>query len=698
MTLPSKYNPWPYFLIWVISLWLLSYFHLDASRELAISLLGLALPSLLAFWKAPPVSASAEPFPQENRPPLPASAWPFLLLLVAASFLRLKDLTTLSAWPDLDEGGAAFYALEAQRGHWRFFYPIPQVPPAFFWLLGLYFKFIRPSLFSAWLFPALLSVFSVGLGYLALRTRFPAVFSLIYLTLLSVSFWDLYTGRFCIYLGLLFFWEMLAFWILAVFFNRSGSPQGPFWAVLLGLVAGAGLFVAISWPIVLAMLALAVYGVTAGKGKKGIPQDFLWFSAGTFIFCSLFLAAALHEKYGQYISGSWVFGRGWNGWATWRDCFLNFGAIFADPQIPFRYGPVWGGLLNPLEGALVLAGLVECRRKWRDPLLQWVALGSVLFLVPGLVSRSYDPFRMLQALPLLLFLATTGWMALVPSPSNHRKIFTAAGILALSAGLNLYHLWGPYHGLWGVPNENWYLFKSPEFYRAYQILEPLEREQGPGAVLSDLWSQTGDQTLELACYAFDAAHNPAVPLDQVRWVAVLADPNYKPFLAKDFPQNHWYWLGNLYPLNTGLTMAVLPVTPQNRGRLLEWLQANQALEPATSCILNFRTGSSQENALDLLRRAYASIGRDPFLQSCFWEKVYVRQAAANNPSGMLEALNRGLQKGYPLAQFYNDKGMLLAQAGRAAEARECFQKALRAALNLTSAAQNLDDLDKKTNP
>ncbi len=697
------YNPWLYFVVTAVSLGLLSYFHLEPAWNWIVGLLGLALPIALAFWKVSPASSSTEPFQQENNPAFPA--WPFLLLLVVASFLRLKDLTTLSAWPVVDEGAASFYATELlDEGRWRLFYPFSQVPPAFFWLLALFFKFLQPSLFALWLFPALLAVGSVGFCYFALRARFSPLFSMVFLILLAFSFWHLYTGRFCIYLGLLFFWEMLAFWALMAFLRDAGSPKGPFQAALLGLVAGAGLFVAISWPVVLAVVALAVYGATAGNGKKRFRPDFLWFSAGAFFFGALFMAAAIRGHYGQYILDILAFRSGGTGGASWRDGWLNLKAVFADPGRPFNYGPVWGGFLNPLEGALILCGLVECRRNWKSPWAKWVAASTALLLAPGLISLRYDPFRMLQALPLLLFLAVLGWLALAPPPLSRKKIFAAAWILFLSAGLNLYHLWGPYHRLWGVPNGNWYLFKSPEFYRAYQVLEPLSRQQGSGAVLSDLWCQTGDGTLSLACYAFDAAHNPHIPLENVQWVALLLDPNYKPFLSKDFPQAHWYWLGKLYPSNTGgLAMAVLPVADSTRARLLDWMKADEALKPVTAgildnaCILPGKT-SDQNSALIPLHQAYAGLGPDPFLQSCYWEKAYVRQAAANNPSGMLEALNQGLQKGYPLAPFYNDKGMLLARMGRATEARECFQKALRAPLNLTSATQNLDDLDKKTNP
>ncbi len=685
------------------SLGLLSYFDLNPAWKWAVGLIGLAFPTVLALRAALPVASRQEPFPREDRPDLPA--WPFLLLLALAAFVRFKDLTTFLAWPGMDDGAGAFYAMELKdEGRWRFFYPFSQVPPAFYWLLALFFRFLQPSLFSLWLFPALLATGSVGFCYLALRARFSPVFSLVFLFLLAFDFWHLYTGRFCIYLGLLFFWEMLAFWALAVFLKKASSPQGRVWAVFLGLVAGAGLFVAISWPVVLALLALAVYGATVGKGQKGFRPDFLWFSAGVLFFSILFLAAAAREHYGKYISDIWAFRGGWSGGASLRDGWLNLATLFADPGMPFHYSLVWGGYFNPFEGALILAGLVECRRNWESPWARWVVAALALFLAPGLVSLRFDVFRMLQALPLLLFLAVLGWMALSQPLTRRKKLFPAALILALCAALDLYHLWGPYHRFWGVPNRNWYIYKSPEFYRAYEILEPLGRGQGPGAVLSDLWCQTGDGTLSLACYAFDAAHNPHISLEKVRWVALLLDPNYKPFLAKDFPRARWYWLDNLYPFNTdGLSMAVLPVTDSTRSRLFDWIKADEALKPVTSEILDNASIApgkilDQKAALDLMDRAYPSLGPDPFLQSCYWEKAYVRQAASNNPSGMLEALNQGLQKGYPLAPFYNDKGILLAQVGRTAEARECFQKALQAPLNLTSAAQNLEGLEKKTGP
>src|ERR1019366_2357771 len=122
-----------------------------------------------------------------------------------------------------------------------------------------------------------------------------------------------------------------------------------------------------------------------------------------------------------------------------------------------------------------------------------------------------------------------------------------------------------------------------------------------------------------------------------------------------------------------------------------WISVNQALEQVDSWVLHSIPGQSQNPVLQLLDGVYPGIDpADPFLQSCFWEKCYVRRAADNDFSGMLETLKQGLQKGYPLAHFYDNEGILLEQAGQKAQGRQAFQKALQAPLNLTNASENLN--------
>lgn len=689
MNYPSKYHPWAYFLFTALSLALLSYTALGPAWKWGIALLGLVLPTLWA-WAAPrnPHSLDAQ---EKEAPWIPPRWFPVLLILLAF-FLRFHSLTTLSTWPLPDEGVCASYSIDLLRDwHWRFFFHYTQIPGPFFWLLALFFRLFEPSLFSLWLFPALFCAVTVGLCYLALRSIFPRSFSCLYLFFLTFNFWHLYTGRLCLPMGLLFLWQILTYWVLAIFLVQSRPRQKSLWAALLGLVTGLGFWTSIAWPFVLVSLIPAVWLVGKKRGNTYQVVPLLFLSI-LLIFSFPYLAAAVHERYGIHLSHLWVFGKGWS-WAVWAESLKNIGGIFTNPDEPFHYGPLWGGMLNPVEGALALLGTAECCHRWKTAFCRWVLFALVLSLAPGLLSRDFEIMRLMSALPLLLLLVTMGGWTLIKGGFSKTKMTATILILTLSSGLNLYHLEGPYHRLWGTPQSDWYLLKSGEFYRAYRILGPLEKEEGPGAVLSDLWGKTGDGTLTVACYSFDAAHNPLISLEGARWVAVILDANYKPFLAKRFTKGRWFWLGSLRPGNPGgLMMGVIPLAPENRKILLQWVEANLHLEAVTSSVLNSDPQRPPQRALDLLLQIGPSLPSDPFLKSCFWEKAYNLYRAGNNPEGMLEALRQGLKEGYPLAHFYNEEGLLLESAGKNDEARRAFQKALHAPLNLTSAAENLHNL------
>ena len=691
MNFSSKYNPWLYFPLAALSLTLLSYFSLPPAGKWAIGLVGLALPTL---WALRLLSRASSPQKVHRTAEIPSrTAGLYFVLLLGAGFLfRFYGLTTLSAWPMPDEGIEAFYSRELlQKGHWHFFYGYSQTPDFLYCTLqAFFFKLFGPSLFSLWFLPAVLSILSVVAAYFSARLVFSRKDSLFALFLMGGSFWSLYAGRFGLGVSLTYLWEILTLGTLAVFIKAAGDGQRLAAAVVLGTLVGTGLWHSVAWPL---LYAVAV-GIFLTYPLSGRRRHSIGFFVPLLLATLPFLWVCWSQNYGEYLLNllAWRQSAGWckpltEGWQY-------VAALFTGPGNPLDYGPLWGGMLNPFCGALALMGMLEIYRNRRTIWAKWAGLALVLFLAPAFLAKDFDIFRILLAFPVFWAAAVLGLQTLCRPFPTARGTLLAILLLTLSTGLDLYHLAGPYHRLWGTPTAQWDLLKSAEFRRAFQILEPLAREEGPGAVLPDLWGQTGDETLTLACYAFDAAHNPGIPLEKARWVAVLADANYKPFLAKRFPQGRWFWLGSLRPGNPGgLMMGVIPLGPENRRLLSDWVETDRRLESVTYLVLESNPRQTHQRALDLLSEFGLSVPRDLFLQSCFWEKVYYLQAADNHSQGMLEALLQGLQKGYPLAHIYNDEGELLEQLGRKAEARRAFQKALAAPLDLTSAPENLKKLD-----
>ena len=106
----------------------------------------------------------------------------------------------------------------------------------------------------------------------------------------------------------------------------------------------------------------------------------------------------------------------------------------------------------------------------------------------------------------------------------------------------------------------------------------------------------------------------------------------------------------------------------------------------------------RDEILDALRPLESHAGQDPFLASCYWEKIHVQynlQAAYGDATlqsiyaGSLGAVQQAIRQGYPAAHLYNELGVLLELGQRPTEAREAYLKATQAPLDVTPARQNL---------
>ncbi|HTC21422.1 MAG TPA: hypothetical protein VK859_11280, partial [bacterium] len=355
-------------------------------------------------------------------------------------------------------------------------------------------------------------------------------------------------------------------------------------------------------------------------------------------------------------------------------CYLS--TVFFQPGPGWTNWFVWGGVFNPLAGSLFLVGLLELLRLKKNLLAQWLMAALLLSLLPGFAAKDVEIYRIITLFPLMAIVGAFGAMALLrDSPRKWRTLGLSLLLLA-SSGLDLYHLYGPYHEVFGVPNPQWALQKSEPFYRAFQILDENFKPQGPGAVLTDLWAHSSDESLTLATYPFNTVRNPRLSPPDAKWVAVLTDPNEKPFLARRFPHGKWFWLGTLKANDPdGLMMGVIPLEDSNREALSHWIEADKELQPVTSFVMNRAPWASKQGAIDLLEAAYPSVQGDPFLESSYWEKTYRMEETDDHPQAMLKALQEGLKRGYPSAHLYNEEGILLEGLNRIPEARSAFEQA-----------------------
>ncbi len=247
------------------------------------------------------------------------------------------------------------------------------------------------------------------------------------------------------------------------------------------------------------------------------------------------------------------------------------------------------------------------------PLFLWLSAALIAFLIPGMVTASREPLRVLPALPILLVFCASGWEKLLKALPSAKRLPLFLILLAAFAGLDFYHLAVKYHHLWDS-SEAWRGYsKSPERYRAHFILQKMASDQGPGLVYADFVPGLCDQSLAVLDHSYNAAQNPSLSFQEVHWAGVLANVNDKPFLSRRFPAGKAYALSEgLNRPDGGWMLWTMPVTPQNRPPLEKWQKASEAFE----CY-------PQEDPfalLPMLEKSYPAFKERPFLESCYWEK------------------------------------------------------------------------------
>ncbi len=691
--IPINFHSWKCFFIFLLINIFLSYSSFSTAIKVLVGLLGFGL--LLIFY----ILSSQR---NENLPVGPEDSFkPHYLwtcgILAGAILVRFWHLTRLSTWPMPDEGLFSFYALElARKWHWNFFFSYVQVPPITVWALSLFYKWIEPSLFSLWLFPATISVVTVFVIYVGAKKTFPASFTFLLLTMASFNFTFLYSARFCTWPVMVLFWTVITLVALSFYVtNSSNKTIKP--GLFLGFITGLGFFVAISWPVVAFSVVIAVLYIFVSRSSQ---KKFWVFFASLIFVSAFFLYISINKNYGSHLLSARTFHFQNVSKLPFKDALLNLASLFWIAPLSASYGPLWGGMLNPVMDAFFFWGILECFRIHRNRFYLWLLLSLGLFCLPGLVSKGFEIFRNTQIFPLLILVSAIGAQNLLKTwPSDWKKEYRTpimGLLLASSVFFDLYHLMGPYHHLWGVPNSYWKNMKSVELDQAYNILEQIREQEGTGALLLDLQPNPTDTTLMTATFPFDAAHNPALSLSDVRWIAVVINANYKPFLASRFPQGRWFWLEKIgATTNQAQMLGVIPFNGSTAPTLKHWILVNQKLEAVTTAIMTDYPEQTTKPILDLLFNIHPEIKGDPFLESCFWEKVIFHSKVEGDYDAVLSAINQALAHGYSLPELWNDKGFLLEKKGKLMESKKAYQKAIDSPLDLTPAAQNLVLLNQK---
>ncbi len=641
-----RLDPFYCFFCFFLSNVLLSYFDLSLFGKLQVVLIGLAAPFFIfLFNKIPSAKVENGSWLINNLPIVPG--WLWVVVFFLGCFLRFYRFFSLAGWPYFDEGVCAFGAMELyQNNSWHFFYSATQHPPLVIWALGLFFKVFPPSLLSLGLFTGFLSVIALGLTYWEGRSYFSKSFAFICFFLVATGFWPLYIGRFCTYETFSLSWEFFVFLLLILF--RENSEKNGAWkyALVLGISTGVGFFSYVVWTVVAILVALAVLDSSKKEKSKVLIAFFIPLITLTLVFFFFYYRYthldAIRNRL-AFLPNS----PGKRQWMIIIDVISSF--FWGCPEYHYiDYGPVWGGLLNPVLSSFFFMGLIQCYKKRKSPFIQWLLLGLIIFVFPGLIAKGLDTFRVIYVLPILLLITAIGISWFQSSLKNYRGIILSI-LLVSSLFLDFFHFFVVYHTIWGMPGPQWSYLKSVPLYAAYQVLEGKAQTNGPGNVLSDLRPITYDQTLTLAAFPFDAAHNRKINPQDAKWSAVLVTKDYIPFLSKRFPGMGWFRLGKEHSWDAfDWWLGIIPVTESNRATMQHWVKANEAFQAVANQLMNLANLGGQRPIFERFLKCRELMEGDQFLESCFWEKMlYFYWAVNRDREKALKASQQYLKYGYP---------------------------------------------------
>ncbi len=668
---------------------LLAFAPLDAKTRGILILLVLVVP-LLIVLRIPKKFANIPSLSREEWFS-PTPAWWMSLLFFAAVAVRFYRLTSLTNWPLEDEALNGHYAVElAEHGVWKMTYDFSGMPPFYVWGLGLFFKAFGVSLTTLWLFPSLLSCFGILFAWLGARKFFSRSFSLLFACLMAFSFWPLYAGRLSLEGGLLLNWECLVFYLWGTF-EKSPVQYRVRSALVLGIGSGLGFYTFPSWAVAAFLLTLVLLKETIFSPRREWKTFIYFFLPQAFFFLILTLAT-LPQKSGHYANVLQIpWGPGFPG-------LNDFFTLFWGSRLPWdilAYRPFWGGFLNPVLGGLCFWGAASYlkRRGLKAGLIAFMVFS--LLMLPGFLTGGLDSHRIIQVLPFLLIASAYGLCSLLEAFPKSSRAWVAAVVIFISAILDYHHLFCVIGDYWKQPRGLWFASKSVERWRAYEILRDLNREEGPGFVLSELVPDTFDQTLSVIDYPFNACENDKIIPGSCRWAALLANIHYQPYLQGQFPEAKWFWLASdVGRPDGGIMLGLIPLPSSHPGMINRWIAADRQVHGLAGAVYDNHDWKPRAPVIEALFQRFGYFKDDPFLESCFFEKIAENDYKDRLFGPQLEAIRQALDRGIPAAHLFNALGSLYLRRGNLREARNAFEKALRCKPNHTSASEGLKLLDQ----
>jgi hypothetical protein len=161
--------------------------------------------------------------------------------------------------------------------------------------------------------------------------------------------------------------------------------------------------------------------------------------------------------------------------------------------------------------------------------------------------------------------------------------------------------------------------------------------------------------LGLFCFPFDSLQNPRLGNAGPRWIALVVNKYYVPFLQQRFPQSHWEILKkDPLPNNLNLALGLVPVVTMDPKDLENWEKADRFYRDLDLEIKRKSPPIEWETFQSELKAAYPDFAGDPFLRSIYWEKMGMFDAILSRYPECVRDLESALRSGYPAAHLsYN---------------------------------------------
>ncbi|HUO57355.1 MAG TPA: tetratricopeptide repeat protein [bacterium] len=147
-------------------------------------------------------------------------------------------------------------------------------------------------------------------------------------------------------------------------------------------------------------------------------------------------------------------------------------------------------------------------------------------------------------------------------------------------------------------------------------------------------------------------------------------------------------LGN----DNDLILGIIPINARNSRTLMEWREIHHYFRALSFAVNQISEKDTYEKASQLFDSEPASLKRDRFIESCFWERraeFYYQFDFKSHYSDLLFALRQAIEKGYPSAHLYYKLGSLYLQKKNFTEAQKSLCAALRIEPGYSEALQAL---------